>query len=756
MSDITVGQYLFLEEWSSLREALGSAPSLKIENLEGNPQDVVTFLSGEKSVLLFVSLGSKDDLIALANLVKMSKKVLKDTPYKIIVVNFTGNKNVEKAILKMGILDILEDGIKPRALRFKIDFWVKSLSHSLKNKPGHEVKREVKTVESAQAEKKNDAPVWLNGLDEEADIWLIKNETEVKKILGRWLVKMMGPSPHVASWVDVEGERGVWKFLVKESHRGIFLLNQGNWFFRGDNKPEYNWKEHLWTMAGDRIELFYQENKVVKPRFFIKDKVLQIAKNSDFAKTKTELIQETFNQEHVFKREVEANVGNQEIDGASVAGVDLKGKGSTDTLNGDPLSGKTKTGADQYSDLSGKGSTDSLDYGALKGKGKTDSLRDNSPEISLDAISESGPLKGRQEGESLSSLYQNELKKNRPLVQGMSEDSHEGFKEKETSPLQGKSQTSFEESFYKNDAKKSSSSGEKDESKSRSSSVDRYDDKKEGQAGKNRYESDDLKKDGEDKAIEKYYKEHNEATQYEGKDLAGKGQRADHLSGHISSNVRATKNEDKENQERSGSSLNTKKEQKDERSASDIYKPNVMLDSILDNDKGPGQNNKTDKTEKPAAKENSTSSNVYPIRPRQSEEIEFEAGDENELLLEGEGSLTEISQSAKVFTFITQGSIKRLCDLDDYFDDMVILRVSGGDFMELQPVQLDLSFHYLKEKMPLKVNGVIEGVDADENNYFYVTVRLREEQVNQFENFMTMFQKRQSHIHQFMKRAKGL
>ena len=78
MSDITVGQYLFLEEWSPLREALGSAPSLKIENLEGNPQDVVTFLSGEKSVLLFVSLGSKDDLIALANLVKMSKKVLKE------------------------------------------------------------------------------------------------------------------------------------------------------------------------------------------------------------------------------------------------------------------------------------------------------------------------------------------------------------------------------------------------------------------------------------------------------------------------------------------------------------------------------------------------------------------------------------------------------------------------------------------------------------------------------------------------------
>lgn len=790
MSDTTVGQYLFLEEWAPLVEALRSAPELRVEDMEGNPQDIVTFLSGEKSALLFVSLGSKDDLVALANLVKMSKRALKDVPHKIIVVNFTGNKNVEKAIMKMGILDILEEGIKPRALRFKIDFWVKSIAHTLKNKPLTETKKEMKSVEVAQVEKRNDSPQWIKPLDQESDIWLVKNELEIKKILGRWLVKIMGPSPHVASWSEIEGQRGIWRFQVKDSHKNLFLLGEGVWIFRGDNKPEYNWKEHLWTMAGDRIELFYQNEKAVFPRFFIKEKVLQIAKNSDFAKTKQAIIEETFNQEHIFKKEVDGPVEIQGIENDGVSFADLKGKSSTDNLGSGPLSGKTKAGADQFSDLDGKGSTDSLDYGAMKGKNKNYS-------------SESGPLEGKSDGESLSSLHKHESKQSSPFVNPseapeknqsqsgenpVDDKNSKGFKEEGKDPLSGKSKSDSLDSFYNNETTPSSlvQKSKEDERRNSSDDVTPVDERnskgfkeesknplsgkyqttdietgKDGRAGKNNYDSDELDQDGEDKEVQKYYKEHNEATQYEGKDLAGKGSKADEIQGHLSSKLgqssKSQNTQEKGLQLKQGAGSGSKQDNKSSSAKNEereIYHPSANLDSFF----GEEKKKSAEKQKKDGPQETSTTSptaNIYPIRPRNELEQEFAAEEDNDQAT-GEGSLAEISQTAKVYSFITQGSIKRLCDLDDHFEDIVMLKVSGGDFMELQPVQIDLSFHYLKQKVPLKVDGVIEGIDPDENNVFFVTVRLKGSQLDQFEDFMAMYQKRQSHIHQFLKRAKGL
>lgn len=802
MNDINVCRYLFLEPWAPLEEAFKSSPELKVEDLQGNPQDIVTFLSGEKSALLFFSLGSKDDLVALANFVKMSKKELRDLPHKVIVVNFTGNKNIEKAIMKMGILDILEDGIKPRALRFKIDFWVKSLAHSLKNKPQKESKRELKTSDSNQQEKKVDAPVWIPAIEQEADIWLVKNELEIKKILNRWLVKFSAPSPHVASWVEVEGQAGIWKFDVKSSHRGLFLLTEGTWYFRGDSKPEFHWKEQQWSMAGTQMELFFQKEKNIFPRFYIKDKILHIAKNSDYALTKQQLIQETLDQELIFKKDGIAAVDDIEIDNKSLFSDPLKGKSNTDDLGASSLSGKSKTGADQFSDMTGKGKSDSID-GQMKGSNKNG---DNAPSEPLDhqvsGVSGHDPLKGKQKGEALSSIYKNESKKSSPLFSDQDEEKkahqhsesskgplagksssplhqneekeRKGFVEKNKSDLSGKSKTDDIDSFYDNELKDEPSKNNK-EGRSSATSIDLkpvnekkktgfqddIEDKKEGTAGKNKFGSKELELEVDDKEVKKYYKEHNEATQYEGKDLSGKGTKADQLDGFMSSKLESGEKE-KKSQAESENKNGPSRGKQDKSHANpivpvnekDLTHPTANLDSFIESDSKKKKSGPSNSKNGVESEPQSRAANIYPIRPKASETEDFL--EDNQDLGPGEDSLIEISQTAKVYSFITQGSIKRLCDLDDYFDDIVILRVSGGDFMELQPVQIDMSFHYLKEKTPLKINGVIEGVDPDENNYFFVTVRLKQNQLSQFEQFMTMFQKRQSHINQFMKMAKGL
>lgn len=191
------------------------------------------------------------------------------------------------------------------------------------------------------------------------------------------------------------------------------------------------------------------------------------------------------------------------------------------------------------------------------------------------------PLEGKSEGESLSSLHKHESKQSSPFVNPseaseknqsksgenpVDDKNSKGFKEEGKDPLSGKSKSDSLDSFYNNETEPSSliQKSKEDERRNSSDDVAPVDDKnsrgfkeesknplsgksqtgagdidsgKEGRAGKNKYNAEDLDQDGEDKEVQKYYKEHNEATQYEGKDLSGKGSKADEIQGHLSSKL---------------------------------------------------------------------------------------------------------------------------------------------------------------------------------------------------------------------------
>lgn len=621
MTEISLTQYLFVETWAPLTEAMKSSPQFVVEDINGSPQDVMTFLSGNQASLVFVSLNTKEDLLALAHLVKMAKKIFKDKPYKFIAVNLSGNKTIEKALLKLGILDIIEDTIKPRALRYKIDFWMKSLAHSLKTKNITDSnKKEIKLAETnASMDKKAESAFWLPEISCRADVWLIRNVLENnKRILGRWLIKMCGPSPLVSSWVDIPGEANTWRFSVKDSHKELLNLSRGEWVFKGENKPDYNWKEHIWLFTCEKGELtFHEDNKVFK-RFYIEDKNLRICKNSEFAKSKQEIIFETFNQEIIQRNDEVLDPADKNISTENHETSYLSGKSnqSSDVLSDlfgrsmfidkeiENLSGFNNSGLGELSDLSGIGSTDQIKEKSLSGN----------VNIQLD---------DRHGADILDLLFDQEQPK----------------------------------SLYEDHAK-------------------------------------------------------NEKVS---KDLSGKGKASDHVKSQYQGKLSSTKETEV-----------------------DIYHPSSTLDDIYDSLKKSHSKN---------------SDNTLPILTSlKKHEIYEDLGMESEA---EDDSIAGISQDAKIYSFISQGPIKKLCELDDHFENLVILRVIPGDFMELETVQVDLSFHYKNQKTNLKVQGVIELIYVDENSSL-ITARIQEDQLNQFVDFMNVFQKRQRHINTFMRMAKGL
>ncbi|MBA2403405.1 MAG: hypothetical protein H0V66_01430 [Bdellovibrionales bacterium] len=360
MTNVPIIKFLFRNEWQALTDALSLATPYGSDEFD-SISDVTTYLSGTSSALIIFSLQDKNDLIQLASLLKVLKKSASETFVKITVINFSGNKQFERAVEKLGILDLLEARIQTKALRFKIDFMMKSINAQLKKTANVQNNNAVKSLENAKNQEKKgneNLLVWSEALECEDDIWLLRNETDCKKILTRWLIKLLGPSPYVASWVD-SGTPGIWKFEFKSAN-SVFTFGKGSWFYRGDQKPDFIWAENIWSFTGNSFDLFYKDGNDVFSRLKLKDKQITIAKTSSYAKAKEKSIIESFDKDLVFRKELQSNGDKESFESEQDQFKNLEGKNKTENINQGPLSGKSKTDTVNHDPLSGKSKTSNL------------------------------------------------------------------------------------------------------------------------------------------------------------------------------------------------------------------------------------------------------------------------------------------------------------------------------------------------------------------------------------------------------------
>lgn len=340
--NIPIIKFLFRSEYQVLNETLNVKPIYESEEIS-SANDLASYVSTTPAALIITSLKEKEDLLEIATFMKIVKKVAKDSIFKIVVINFSGDKNLEKAIAKLGIQDSVEPGINTRGLKFKIDFWMKSLNVQVKNNPGSQLAKtnnstDVKGEREIKVSNLN-LPVWEASLELEDDIWILKNDQDCKKILSKWLIRLLGPAPFIGQWVEVKP--GIWRFDIKEEEKEMYVPNEGAWYFSGDQKPEFVWKENRWLISGDNFNLFFKNQSQTFSRLSCSNKIFKIAKNSLFANTKETIILESFDKELVFKQE-------------ATRLQDLEGKGDTDQLGSGHLSGKNKSSDTLSGNLSGE------------------------------------------------------------------------------------------------------------------------------------------------------------------------------------------------------------------------------------------------------------------------------------------------------------------------------------------------------------------------------------------------------------------
>lgn len=379
MSETTFIKFLFREEWSSLKEVLNAygqdyAGVLSISD----DRELTKAMFESQPAIILASVKSKEDVARILGFLKTNRRILKESSVKFAAVNFTFNRQVETALMKIGCQEVLDPGVKGKALKYKFDMWRKALVGA-QNKPGADAKLSVKekTAEAKAAEAKADAIKWNDGLNCVDDMWLMRQKDHAKKILGKWLVKFMGPSPFVGQWTEATpGKKGIWKYTFKEQIRASFHKTDGNWFFIGDQKPEFIWKENLWMVTGSQFQLVFQSADEKSARFTAIPTQLTVCKNSTHAKAREAAIVETFDQEVMVKKGILADTATS-VEGDQDAGGHYRGKTEGDEpVDQGPLEGKSSTD-DLGGNLEGKvEGTDASNTDPYAGDSEGDSIDD--------------------------------------------------------------------------------------------------------------------------------------------------------------------------------------------------------------------------------------------------------------------------------------------------------------------------------------------------------------------------------------------
>lgn len=343
MTSFPILKFLFRSEYKFLSDALNTKSANETQSFQ-NVSELISFFSTVPVGVVVAALNDKNDLLQIVTFFKFSKKFSSSVSVKMLVINFSGDAQFEKALSRVGVLDVVDQRAQSKALKFKIDFLMKSLGSQSKNISQAGSNPQANSIGESifQSQKLSEGiPHWIEPIKCKDDIWLSRHEQDCKKVLNRWMVKLMGPSPYVGQWVESRAP-GIWKFQFNFDEEE-YISGKGLWFYAGENKPEFVWTENVWMFAGAAFELFYKDGKDILTRVKLKNKKLKIAKNSEYAKSKVQKIIQSFDKDYIIKKELNHSAELELIDQDRKRYENLEGKAQTDEINSGPLSGKGET-----------------------------------------------------------------------------------------------------------------------------------------------------------------------------------------------------------------------------------------------------------------------------------------------------------------------------------------------------------------------------------------------------------------------------
>jgi hypothetical protein len=270
---------------------------------------IVDAKSGKKLVLC-VPVSDKKELSAAVEAILSCREQISGRKLVPIVFLKSPNPKVEDLLLRAGCMEILKYDLPVRTLQYKLNRLVKALAV---REPAGDDSVEVirqggehggdKSVHRSGIRTGTGDPEkidFLDPLDTDKDIWLIRRKNHVKFVQKQFLVEIIGPSPAAGDWVPAElykslfpnaPELWAWK---PRAHADVFDPSPETWVFIG-RKPVYSWVVNRWSFVGETPALhLFKLKTIIASRFLVDDASVDM-----FPEMKL-----TFDREYIIKNDL--------------------------------------------------------------------------------------------------------------------------------------------------------------------------------------------------------------------------------------------------------------------------------------------------------------------------------------------------------------------------------------------------------------------------------------------------------------------
>lgn len=277
--------------------------------------------------LVVLVVNDKDDLLkTVAFLNAHQTRIRARKLMRVAVFNRIDQAKVVDILMGKGCSDIVEDfSLSSRAFLHKIDRHLKVIEQ-LGAREGVDAELRSARIPTPETVPTNSEPQVkvVDALQLPEDLWLVQKKSDAKKVMGKWILEIMGPGPAAGTWESVPmkgGEGQAWAWTSRVSI-GPFATPKGRWIFFG-HQPEFEWSKNRWRFVSERPKLCFFEGSVLKAcRFFHEPpETILIANNSNEALLKISYMIDTFDPEYEFRMDRSGRVVRVRIQGGQEAPV---------------------------------------------------------------------------------------------------------------------------------------------------------------------------------------------------------------------------------------------------------------------------------------------------------------------------------------------------------------------------------------------------------------------------------------------------
>jgi hypothetical protein len=219
--------------------------------------------------VLILTLHAKEELVEVLNVLTQVESRIQSGLLRAIVLNGMNHPRVMTLLKSKGVSEIVDFQVSIKALNHKIKNALLLVTQTFQRLQNQKVR--TSTVlgndgngKSSNREVSSNDIVWEKPTEHLNDYWWLPSARNLRCVMGRWLIDILGPGPAVGSWEETtyerHGERG-WEWKIRVSTDPTFQPRSGRWIFFG-KQPEFVWQKNLWAFVSKMPYLaFYAEGE---------------------------------------------------------------------------------------------------------------------------------------------------------------------------------------------------------------------------------------------------------------------------------------------------------------------------------------------------------------------------------------------------------------------------------------------------------------------------------------------------------------